>query len=281
MPSLDCQRLGDLLIASGLAQQGDIEQALARQKEAGGRLGDNMVALGIVSAADIDSILHAKPDAPRSVTETGVPSGFLLQLLIKAVHTANLETPSQMKEVLKLPYTVINSLLEEAVERKLITSVGSSNGASDGAAFAENRYVLGSDGRTWARELLSQCQYVGAAPVSLAAYQDRIKLQRNETNQGIENSTKLAKGLELPQHFEIFQDNDLRAAKTLGIEDIGGAPSGMSGYPVDTVMATVIALDETGRVLFGDETDNYRVRPHPDTFLHVFEDGSSVTRIAA
>ena len=55
----------------------------------------------------------------------------------------------------------------------------------------------------------------------------------------------------------------------------------MPGFPVDTVMATVIALDEDGHVLFGDETDNYRLRPHPDTFLHVFEDASSMTRIAA
>lgn len=91
------------------------------------------------------------------------------------------------------------------------------------------------------------------------------------SNQGIENSTKLAEKLDLPVDFEILQDDDLRAAKTLGIADIGGSPAGMSGYPADTVMATVIALDEDGKVLFGDETDNYRVRPHPDTFLPVFE----------
>ncbi|MEM9279330.1 MAG: redoxin domain-containing protein [Pseudomonadota bacterium] len=91
------------------------------------------------------------------------------------------------------------------------------------------------------------------------------------SNQGVENSEKLAKDLKLPDNFEIFQDNDLRAAKTLGIEDIGGSPVGMPGYPADTVMATVVALDANGNVIFGDETDNYRVRPHPDTFLHVFE----------
>lgn len=91
------------------------------------------------------------------------------------------------------------------------------------------------------------------------------------SNQGIVNNEKLASKLELPEHFEIFQDTDLRAAKTLAIEDIGGAPAGMPGYPSDTVMATVIALGADGRVLFGDETDNYRVRPHPDTFLHLFE----------
>ncbi|MDG3087468.1 redoxin domain-containing protein [Vibrio hannami] len=90
------------------------------------------------------------------------------------------------------------------------------------------------------------------------------------SNQGFDNSKKLVDKMGLPEHFEILQDVDLKAAKRLGIEDIGGSPAGMSGYPEDTVMATVITLDENGLVTFGDETDNYRVRPHPDTFLSVF-----------
>ncbi|MEM9107947.1 MAG: redoxin domain-containing protein [Pseudomonadota bacterium] len=101
------------------------------------------------------------------------------------------------------------------------------------------------------------------------------------SNQGFDNSSKLAKDLDLPVHFEILQDEDLHAAKTLGIEDMGGAPSGMPGYPTDTVMATVIALDKDGKVIFGDETDNYRRRPHPDTFLHVFETERNIARLAA
>lgn len=87
------------------------------------------------------------------------------------------------------------------------------------------------------------------------------------SNQGIKNSQQLSDKLSLPAHFEILQDDDLKAAKALGIADMDGSPVGMSGYPKDTVMATVILLDADGKVTFGDETDNYRVRPHPDTFL--------------
>ena len=109
----------------------------------------------------------------------------------------------------------------------------------------------------------------------VVARADRLKKSGTKvkfiSNQGYKNSASLAKKLALPRGFEILQDNDLRAAKILGIADIGGAPAGMPGYPADTVMATVIGLDESGKVIFGDETDNYRVRPHPDTFLHVFE----------
>ena len=90
------------------------------------------------------------------------------------------------------------------------------------------------------------------------------------SNQSIEKSQQLTAELELPDHIEVMFDRDLRAAKSLEIEDVDGAPLGIVGYPRDTVMATVIALDDQGRVIFGDETDNYRVRPHPDTFLPVF-----------
>ena len=91
------------------------------------------------------------------------------------------------------------------------------------------------------------------------------------SNQPVEKSVKLSSDLDLPEHFEILYDRDLRAAKALSIADLGGTPTGMIGYPRDTVMATVLALDTQGRVIFGDETDNYRVRPHPDTFIPFFE----------
>jgi peroxiredoxin len=89
------------------------------------------------------------------------------------------------------------------------------------------------------------------------------------SNQRAELSRELAEELALPDHMELLVDTDLKAATALSIVDAGGTPPGMRGYPVDTVMATVIVLDEQGRVIFGDETDNYRVRPHPDTFMSV------------
>ncbi len=125
---------------------------------------------------------------------------------------------------------------------------------------------------------MNQLKEVKAKADQLATAGVKVKFI---SNQGIENSTKLAKDLDLPAHFEIYQDNDLAAAKALGIEDIGGAPTGMPGYPVDTVKATVIGLDEDGKVIFGDETDSYRIRPHPDTFLHVFESRGSVRAFSA
>ncbi len=146
------------------------------------------------------------------------------------------------------------------------------------ADFVDDKTLLVFFRANWCPFCMNQLKQVKEQADRLAKAGVKVKFI---SNQGFDNSSKLAKDLDLPAHFEILQDEDLRAAKTLGIEDMGGAPSGMPGYPTDTVMATVIALDEDGKVIFGDETDNYRRRPHPDTFLHVFETESNITRQAA
>lgn len=136
------------------------------------------------------------------------------------------------------------------------------------ASFTGSKTLIVFFRANWCPFCMNQLKEVLAKANQLKKSGTKVKFI---SNQGIKNSTDLAKKLNLPADFEILQDDDLRAAKSLGIADMGGAPAGMSGYPSDTVMATVIGLDEHGKVIFGDETDNYRVRPHPDTFMHIFD----------
>ena len=135
------------------------------------------------------------------------------------------------------------------------------------ADFAGSKTLIVFFRANWCPFCMNQLKEVAARAGRLKQSGTKVKFI---SNQGCKNSASLAKKMALPASFEILQDDDLRAAKILGIADIGGSPAGMPGYPADTVMATVIGLDENGKVIFGDETDNYRVRPHPDTFLHVF-----------
>lgn len=83
------------------------------------------------------------------------------------------------------------------------------------------------------------------------------------------NTEALARRFQVP--FEFFTDTGNQAAQTLGIAAPAGLPAGMQalGYGSDTVMPTVIITDREGRVVWVDETDNYRVRPEPETFLEV------------
>jgi peroxiredoxin len=91
------------------------------------------------------------------------------------------------------------------------------------------------------------------------------------SNQPVQKSKELARRLNLPGGFEILYDRDLRAARALGIVDEGGTPAAMTGFPRDTVMATVVGLDEQSRVIYVDEPNHYRQRPHPDSYLSVFD----------
>jgi len=71
--------------------------------------------------------------------------------------------------------------------------------------------------------------------------------------------------------FGFLTDEGNAAAHALGIEHKNGLPMGMQmmGYDSDTVMPTVIITGKDGKIVWTHETDNYRVRPEPDTYLAI------------
>jgi energy-coupling factor transporter ATP-binding protein EcfA2 len=168
-------KLGNILVAKGLVTVEDINRAIIHQNENGGRLGDSIVALGLLTKAQIDKVLEDAPQAPLSVPETGVDFVLLLELAIKGMYSENLETASQIADALKLSSSIINQLLQEAKDRKMVEALAS---ASGGGTVAELRLTLTRAGRDWAVEILKRGQYFGPAPVSLSDYQDRIQRQR-------------------------------------------------------------------------------------------------------
>lgn len=85
---------------------------------------------------------------------------------------------------------------------------------------------------------------------------------------------ELAQKFDVPLQF--YVDRDGRAARILQIYHAGGIAAGVGGYGTDTVLPTAVLADETGRILYSDLTDNYRVRPEPATFLAVLDDRESM-----
>lgn len=79
--------------------------------------------------------------------------------------------------------------------------------------------------------------------------------------------------------FDFFTDEGNAAARTLGIEHKNGLPMGMQmmGYDSDTVMPTVIINGKDGKIVWTHETDNYRVRPEPDTYLAILRKNGIAT----
>lgn len=81
----------------------------------------------------------------------------------------------------------------------------------------------------------------------------------------------LAKKHKVPFHFLV--DNDNKTAKQLGILHENGLPAGFQifGYNSDVVLPTVIITDKNNKIIFADLTDNYRVRPEPETFIKIID----------
>ncbi len=166
--------LGDILVANRLVTKADIAEGLERQKLQGGRLGDNLVAMGKLKPEDLKAVMHGAPPLPRSLADTGLSTSELLNLAMKAIYSANIETASVLGNVLKLPHSTMQLIIEQAKERKLLAALG----AAGSSGFSELRYSLTEKGKQWAADALAGNSYVGPAPVSLEAYKDRIQRQR-------------------------------------------------------------------------------------------------------
>lgn len=85
-------------------------------------------------------------------------------------------------------------------------------------------------------------------------------------------SKSLAKKMSV--NFRFLTDKDNTMARLLKIDHQAGTPMGMEmfGYKSETVLPTVIITNENDEVVFIDQTDNYRIRPEPATFLKIIDD---------
>ncbi len=80
---------------------------------------------------------------------------------------------------------------------------------------------------------------------------------------------ELAKRFSVPMKF--FVDADFKATKKLNLQQKHGVPFGLKwfGHGEDTVLPTVLIINQHGRIVYSDQTSNYRIRPEPDQFLEV------------
>ncbi|MDZ4297415.1 MAG: redoxin family protein [Moraxellaceae bacterium] len=112
------------------------------------------------------------------------------------------------------------------------------------------------------RELAQQYQQLRAKGIELVLV----------SGQSQSKAKALAEQFTIPIHFRV--DNDLSAAQALGLVHKDGLPAGLAilGYDLDVALPTLVAVDESGKVIAVDTTDDYRVRPEPETFMRCFDD---------
>ncbi len=168
-------RLEEFLVAEGVIRPTDLARAVERSEARGGRVTDNLLALKLVTPEQIDTALHTMPPAlPATVEATGVSRATLHALLLKAIFRGGVDSLPGLSQTLKLPSHVIGTLIEEAIDQKLLKVTG----ATARITLPVLTYSLTSAGRAAAIEALEKNGYIGPAPVALSAYSERAKRQK-------------------------------------------------------------------------------------------------------
>jgi len=107
--------------------------------------------------------------APHTLEQTGLGADLVEQLLIKTLYGGE-SSGNALSERMCLPFVVFEPIVERARAERLIEVRGAT-----GTTASSYRYCLTDLGRDRARQYLEINQYVGPAPVPLAAYVDRMR----------------------------------------------------------------------------------------------------------
>ena len=117
------------------------------------------------NSKSIDGPLHK----PETVSDVGVPQRVLDDLALKALHLFGPLSLLELSMHMRLSLSIVEELFVRMRAQHLCEVTGMSHNVSD--------IAITSQGRSRALELLSQCQYAGATPVSLESYVKQVHLQ--------------------------------------------------------------------------------------------------------
>jgi hypothetical protein len=109
------------------------------------------------------------PAPPATVADSGLHPDTLAQLLLKTL-VGGESSGSGLADKMRLPYSVLDALIQHARIEKLVEVRGTS-----GAGNAGYRYALTDMGRDRAMQYMDVSRYVGPAPVPLAQYNAYVR----------------------------------------------------------------------------------------------------------
>jgi hypothetical protein len=128
-----------------------------------------MTPVAAATAPVVKPDVPAPPTPPNTIEETGLHPDALNQLLLKTL-VAGEASGTGLSEKLRVPYAVLDSLIQHARIEKLVEVRGAT-----GTGTAGYRYALTDLGRDRAGQFLDLCRYVGPAPVPLAQYNAYVR----------------------------------------------------------------------------------------------------------
>src|SRR6058998_2959672 len=113
------------------------------------------------------------PIAPVAIEETGLTQAFIADLVLKVLYQKGQTTAADLADTICLPLPkILQSVLDFLKSEHFVEVKGGS-----GMAAATYVYILSAKGAERAREAFAKNGYVGAAPVTLGSYVNRVRAQ--------------------------------------------------------------------------------------------------------
>src|SRR5436190_17172553 len=116
--------------------------------------------------------LPEAPSAPDSLQESGLPLGFLNDLILRCLYTRGSMVGLDLARFLCLPFKVIEEPLKFLKDEKCLEVTG-----GDLIGRVSYRFNLTDLGRKRAQDAMQMCGYVGPAPVPLEDYAEQAYRQ--------------------------------------------------------------------------------------------------------
>ena len=151
-----------------------VAEAARRVMQQGGRLGDNLVAMGVLDQKTLDTFLHRIPQEPAHIRDIGIDEIDLMGLLMKLIYRDRLETTRQFVDAIKLPYHIVIDLIQMALGRNLLQTLGSRQADNP----IDLSYSFTEEGRRWTIDAMNRLRYTGPAPVTLGEFNEQVNLQK-------------------------------------------------------------------------------------------------------
>jgi hypothetical protein len=122
-----------------------------------------------MTATAFEGTHSTAPPVPATLEDTGLGADQIEQLLVKTLYGGE-ATGLMLAERLRLPFAILEPLIERIRAERLIEVRGTT-----GTSAAGYRYAMTDFGRARAVQYLEINQYTGAAPVPLASYVKQMR----------------------------------------------------------------------------------------------------------
>jgi len=170
---------------------------------------------------------------PRTIPETGVFDAVLEDLALKTLYASGPFSVFELSKQTRLSFEVAHDLFTRMRGKLLCEVVGMVSNVP--------KIAITSQGRARALELLMQCQYYGAAPVSLTSYVEQVRKQT------VKNVSVGPSDVERAFDHLVF---DSKTLAQFGTALNSGAPIFLYGPPG---VGKTAAAESLSRVLAQDE----------------------------